>query len=50
VTVAVLLGVVTEFGQLFVPHRGANVFDLMANMLGVTIAAAALSSARYRPR
>lgn len=36
--VALLLGVFTEIGQSFVPNRGANLWDLLANIGGVSVA------------
>ncbi len=44
---AVALGIMTEFGQEFVPNRGSSVFDVMADVLGVAVAAAVLSTKRH---
>lgn len=44
--IAVLLGTATELGQHFVPNRGANLWDLAANLSGAAIAALALAANR----
>ncbi|MBN1311614.1 MAG: VanZ family protein [Anaerolineae bacterium] len=39
VAVGLGLGIVTELAQVFVPSRGASLLDLLANVLGMGIAA-----------
>lgn len=45
VAIGLGLGVVTELVQLFVPSRGASLLDLLANLLGVGLAAGVIGAA-----
>ena len=38
VAIVLLLSTLAELGQQFVPERGANLLDLMANYLGMAVA------------
>jgi len=40
ILLVMLLGVVTEVVQLWIPERAFNVFDLLSNIAGVAIGAA----------
>ncbi|MBN1428922.1 MAG: VanZ family protein [Anaerolineae bacterium] len=42
VAIGLVLGVVTEVAQIFVPSRGASLLDLLANMLGIGLAVGAV--------